>query len=366
MINRIACVINKISTTGGAERVMTVLCNEFANRNKDVTLIVQESMEKAYPLDDRVKMVNTPVRLRIPALRFIIRLFKLRTQLKKCKPDVIISFMTEMNIATLLMSIGLKVPVIVSERIDPRVKKGIKAFVRKLVYPLAKGYVFQTENAMNYFSESIREKSTVIANPLPNNLPVKTEYEPTYEIISVGRLESQKNHEMLIKSFYDFKKTHKQYKLKIYGTGSYYEKLNCLINEFALNDSVSLMGSIPEIADRLKNSDIFVLSSDFEGMPNSLAEAMAIGLPCISTDCPCGGPAYLIQNMENGILIPVNDKNELTKALCLLAGNRELAYKLGNKAKEIREKLSVNIIVDKWLEFCEKIVGGEHAIISSK
>lgn len=366
MIKRIACVIGKISVTGGAERVMTVLCNEFANRNKDVTLIVQESMEKAYPLDDRVKMVNIPVRLRIPVLRYIIRLFKLRVQLKKCKPDIIISFMTEINIATILMSIGLKTPVIVSERNDPKTKKGKKAFARKLVYPLASGYVFQTEDAMNYFSGRIREKSTVIANPLPDDLPKKTDYEPTYEIISVGRLEPQKNHELLIKSFYDFKKTHEQYKLKIYGTGSYYDKLNDLINKLALNDSVSLMGSTPEIPDRLKNSDIFVLSSNFEGMPNSLAEAMAIGLPCISTDCPCGGPMYLIQNMENGILIPVNDRNELTKALCLLVDDGELAYKLGNKAKEIRKQLNVNSIVNKWLEFCEKIVGGEHAVIKSE
>jgi GalNAc-alpha-(1->4)-GalNAc-alpha-(1->3)-diNAcBac-PP-undecaprenol alpha-1,4-N-acetyl-D-galactosaminyltransferase len=359
MITRVAFVINKISSLGGAERVMSILCSEFAKRNIDVKLIVQESLEKAYPIDNTVNMVNTSVSLNIPVLRLILRQLKLRKQLKLFKPEIVISFMTDMNILAIVATFGLNIPVIVSERSDPKQTKRLFGFFRNVVYPFAKGYVFQTTEARDYFSLKIKEKSRIIPNPICAELPERNHNNITHVIVTIGRLTSQKNHRLLIEAFSEFRKTHRDYTLNIYGDGPLKNQLEKLIYRLGIEDAVVLMGTNPNVLNLISEAEMFVLTSSYEGMSNALAEALAIGIPCISTDCSGGGPSFLIKNDINGILVPPGNKEKLIAMMDKLAVNSEFAQKLGDEAKKVKARLAVNKITEEWIDYCMTIRKGE-------
>ncbi|PFM78974.1 hypothetical protein COJ46_15725 [Bacillus sp. AFS077874] len=354
-MKRITCVIDKVGGTGGAERVMTTLCNDFSKLGISVTLIVRENMQTAYPLNKKVHMVSTPVKLRNPFIRNFMRNIKLRKEIKKSNPDVIISFIAGMNLQVLLFTFGLKYPVVISERNDPKKNSKLEKILIKILYPRAKGYVFQTEDAKREFSKKIQKLSTVIANPLPEDLPLRTDINLN-EIVSVGRLEIQKNQELLLRAFKKFKKKYVDYTLKIYGKGSMQDKLQEQIDYLGLRDSVTLMGSVPMVTEKIRNAEMFILSSDFEGMPNALAEAMAMGIPSISSDCPCGGPGFLIDNGINGLLFPVQDEEALLEAMVRLAENKEFAISLGENSKMLREQLKSSEITSQWIQYCKKVI----------
>lgn len=356
-IKRITCVINNISSTGGAERVMTVLCNKFVEMGIESTIIVRQSTKSSYPLDKRVRVISTTVNdISNKYIRNIKRNFMLRNEIKKSNPDVIISFMTGMNIQVLLYTIGLKIPIIISERNNPAtdISKRDMPLV-KLLYPRAAGYVFQTDDARNWFSKSIASVGIVIANPISDKLPIR-ESITQGKIVNEGRLSAQKNQRMLIDAFEKFSKIYPEYKLFIYGDGPEENNLKKYIKENKLEKNIILMGYASDVMEQIKDAECFVLSSDYEGMPNALMEAMGIGIPCISTDCPCGGPRYLIDNMENGILTDVGNSQQLVDAMISIANNKILANSLGKKATEVNKKLDANVIAKQWIAYCEQIM----------
>ena len=153
---------------------------------------------------------------------------------------------------------------------------------------------------------------------------------------------------LLLEAFAEAHKTHPEYILKIYGEGVLRGALENKISEFNLEESAFLMGEKDNIKDEIYKEGIFVLSSDYEGMPNALMEAMALGIPCISTDCPCGGPKYLIKNKKNGILVDINDKNQLKEAMIYLIENKDIAKEIGSCANKICEELNPSVINKKW------------------
>lgn len=357
MIKKIVCVINGVGSSGGAERVMVTLCNEFVKKGIKVTLIVQEKETPSYFLEKDVEVLDTTVYKRIPGfLRLCIRQSRLRKHIRSCRPDVVISFMTKMNILTLIASLGLHIPIIVSERIDPHVNNIFPInLIRKIVYPFSSGYVFQTESAKTFFSNRIQAKSMIIPNPLSEGLPIKVNYLPTHEIVAVGRLEYQKNYSLLIYAFYDFIKIYNEFVLKIYGTGSKKQEIQQMINKMGMEKKIFLMGSVPNVAEEIYSADMFVMTSDYEGMPNSLAEALAVGLPCISTDCIGGGARFLIENDINGILVPTRNIKLLVAAMNKIENNHDYAKRIGNEAIKIRKKLNSEKIAQQWLNYCDQI-----------
>ena len=300
---------------GGAERVMVNLAKYFSENGYETILVTSFRDTWEYKVEGNVRRLTLEEREinQGRLARNLSRIIKLRHILKVEKPDVAVSFMAEPNFRMLISSIGLPIKIIVSVRNDPNREYAgkIGRFVGKWILPLADGCVFQTKEAQAWFPKRLQKKSTVIFNPVKEEFfhierkPIKG------EIVTCGRLEAQKNHKLLIDAFSDVVKVYPYARLKIYGEGSLRNSLQEQINRLDLQDKAFLMGATNDVGKALQTADLFVLSSDYEGMPNALMEAMAAGVPCISTDCPCGGPRELISNHIDGILIKVNNRKAL-------------------------------------------------------
>ena len=345
---------------GGAERVVANLSNYLIKHNEEVNIITTIKGKSFYELDKKINLDG----LDDDKLHknFIIknkkRLKKLKAILKNKKPDIIVSFLPEPSYRVLFLKIfNRQLKVIVSVRNDPKVeyKSRINRLIMKLLYPLADGFVFQTKEAQEYFSKQIQNKSVIIPNPINEDFicePYNGEREKI--IVTVGRLEEQKNHKMLIEAFSKLPEEFKEYKLIIYGEGSLRNKLEEQINELKLKDRVLLPGQVDNVKEKIYKASLFVLSSKYEGMPNALMEAMALGIPCISTDCPCGGPRFLIKNGYNGYLVPVNDTCSLRKTMQNVLNKNQTEAR--QKVHKIAVDLHPNKINKEWEKYIVKII----------
>ncbi len=358
MIKKIAFVITTLGG-GGAERVISNLANELDGRGYDVSIIMLKTVKSAYVLSDNVKTISLECEKlkKCPSVLYpSVRHKRIRDCVKKLAPDVVIAFTSPVGIDTCFALWNRKIPVIVSERSDPRteMKKKIRKLLRKIAYSRSQGFVFQTEEAKRCFSKKIQEKSCVILNPITGTLPERFSGVKDKRIVTVGRLIESKNFEMLIKAFAEFFKNHSDYSLEIYGEGKHRAALEKFISDSKLNECVRLMGFCDNVSERINSAAVFAFPSDYEGMPNALLEAMCMGMTCISTDCPCGGPRMLINNGENGILVKVNDGQAVTDALERVINDPKLAERLGNNAYKLREKADVKYVTDQWLKFIEE------------
>ena len=346
---------------GGAERVVSVLASGFAHHDYDVHIAMIANRNKYYPLADTVTIhyldCEQDQKLSV-AKRYWSRLRKIRHLTKKMKPDVVISFMAETNIDVCLALLGIRVPVIVSERNDPAIDPASKAkqWIRRLAYIKPAHFVFQTPDAQAYFSKRIQEKSSIILNPLSGNLPEPFKGVRDMRIVSVCRLHSQKNIPMLLKAFAAFVCEYPGYSLEIYGEGPLEDQINQQISDMNLQDKAHLMGFCKDVHQKIVSASMFVMSSDYEGMPNALLEAMAMGIPCISTDCPCGGPRMLIQSGVNGLLVPVRGEKPLVDAMKYYAANPDMAKKAGILAKNIAELADQKSVVTQWEDSLNNVV----------
>ncbi len=254
------------------------------------------------------------------------------------------------------------IPTIISIRNDPKIeyKNKVVYFLMKNLYKDVDCLVLQTNEAKNFFEKIVKDnnKLHVIPNPINEKFDVNTPYvgERDKTIVTVGRLEKQKNQKLLIDAFKIASEKHNDYKLLLYGKGSLQKQLEEHCENNSLEDKVIFKGQVDNVKEEIYKAGMFVLSSDYEGMPNALMEAMALGLPCISTDCPCGGPRTLIQQNENGILVETNNVEQLSNAINMLIENRELSSKIGYSANKIKESYSVNVIAKKWLNVIESMV----------
>lgn len=311
-----------------------------------------------YPLSEKIHIecLNCDDDAVLPYIkRYPLRLKKIRNAVKKLSPDVVISFMSETNIDVCFALFGMSIPIIVSERNDPKIdpQSKIKQIMRKIAYIKPKGFVFQTPDAQAYFSKKIQKKSKVVLNPLTGTLPDPFKDEREKRIVAVGRLNKQKNFPMLIDAFSEFVKNHPEYVLEIYGEGVLGEQLKKYIDRKNLTDKVILKGFCKDVHEKILSAEMFVMSSDFEGMPNALLEALAIGLPCISTDCPCGGPRMLIKSYENGILVPIKDSEKMLEAMEFMVNNPDKAREMSINAVNVRKRADVDTITKEWLEFVD-------------
>lgn len=355
---RIAIVIGGMRG-GGAERVVSELANKFAESGHQITIITTATNVCVYKLEENVNMHFIDISKSIMGLRFFKRVIHLRKYVNIICPDIVFSFTAGASKYAILSTLASKYKIIVSERNNPYQDPSnkIDRIIRDTLYNFADGFVFQTEDAKNYFPLRIRKRGTVIANPINNSLPDPFDGERKKEIVTVLRLEPQKNVYMLIDAFEQITQDFPSYSLKIYGEGSLEVDIATYVKQKQLDTKVHLMGFSKDVYSEIKSAGMFVLPSNYEGMPNALIEAMAMGIPSIATDCPCGGPKFLINNFENGILIPVGDTEALAKAMTNVISNKNLSATIGHNAIRIRERLSVDKITKKWVEFAEKVKG---------
>lgn len=347
--------------SGGAERVVSSLANELVQRGYNVSIVLVILRDQKYATDPRIGIHSLDCidDLDIPTVkRYLLRLSKLRRVLKQLSPDLVISFLADINIDVCLSMIGRKVPVIVSERNDPAKEPASRAkqILRRFAYLRANGFVFQTPDAQAYFSHRIQKKSTIILNPLTSTIADVFRGQREKRVVAVGRLAEQKNYPLLLEAFCKFSEQFREYVLDIYGQGPLEQELQNQIHEMGLDGKVTLKGYCSDAHSAIRNAAFYVLPSDFEGMPNTLIEAMALGLPSISTDCPCGGPRMLIRNRENGILVPVGDAAALEKAMCTLAADPDYAAKIGLAAEQLRNRVDIGTITDQWVQYINTVI----------
>lgn len=345
--------------SGGAERVISILCNEFSNKGIHVSIIgvADNGCSKPfYDLDEAIKYIPLCKGSK-KRIGFVKRIHELRKEIKQLRPDAVISFLPNANIYSSISLIGLKVPHIVAERNNPYVdpKGKITRLLKKLSFMGSDGAVFQTKQAREFYPAFVKEKSTIIYNPvtvLPTNIEYKSD--KNHIVLSVGRLVEQKNYLCLLDAFKIFnERFNNEYKLKIYGEGPLKETILSYIKNAQIDKYVELCGNDKNWQLKEKDDALFVLSSDYEGMPNSLIEAMVLGIPVISTDCPIGGPAEIIKDGFNGYLVPVGDSNVLALKMIEVA-NADSKLIFDNTRLLIGD-LSSEKIANQWIEFIESL-----------
>ena len=363
MKKKIAFCINSLGR-GGAERVILNLLKYFKSQNYDVILVTSRVAEEEYELPSDVKRYVTDESKKNTFIGRIAHIFFRNKFFKNIwrdeRPDYIISFIGKMNIFSLMTAKKFKIPVYVSVRNDPKTEYATLSMqlLMKHYFKFAKKIILQTQEAKEYFDNRFLGKTIVLPNSLSEQF-LKERYQGTRknEIVTVGRVDKQKNQALLIHVFAEIHKKYDNTVLRIYGGYSSSEaikdELEVLCKTLNVTDCVFFEGRQTQLEEKIYKAKVFVLPSDFEGMPNALLEAMALGLPVISTDCPCGGPREIIQDGENGLLIPVGDKDALVKALDRILSEDDFANKLGMNAAKIQEQLNPLKVNKMWQDMIE-------------
>ncbi len=345
--------------SGGAEKVISTLSNEMHNQGLKVTILGVADLEEPksfYPLVEgvRYKTLANGSGKRINPIK---RVYMLRKTIEEYEPDVVISFLPNANVYTYLALLWTGIPHIVSERNNPYIdpKGKLLRILKKRAFNGADGAVFQTQDAMNFYNEKVQSKGTIIKNPiiLSGERPLSNPSRNN-TVLAVGRLTKQKNYFNLLDAFKRFnEKKNNLYDLKIYGGGPLKEELYNHCTKLGIVNKVSFMGNDATWHQKEYNDAMFILSSDYEGMPNSLAEAMALGIPSISTDCPTGGSRELIQDGVNGYLVPVNDSIALSNKMVELS-NKSSEYFFLNTSNMVKD-YSPKATVTKWLDYISNL-----------
>ena len=339
---------------GGAERVMSNLATQFANQGHEVGLVTTIHVENEYCVDQKVEhyLLEKEAPCKNQIVRNIQRVLRLRNILKEHAPDVLVSFLREPNLRAIIAAAGLKTRVVVSVRNDPgrEYPTFFSRMAAKQLFRYADGVIFQTEDAQQWFPKAVQKHSAIIANQVNPRFSNRQLAPIRKNVVTVGRLSEQKNHMLLLHAFAQIQNQVKD-DLIIYGEGKLREKLQKEAEVLGLQNRVSFPGSTNDVEEKLAEAKAFVLSSDYEGMPNALMEAMAMGIPCISTDCPCGGPKMLIADGKSGILVPVGDANKLADALQRVLNDKEFAEQLGSEAKRKAEEFRPEYIFEQWKNY---------------
>ena len=343
-----------------------MLASGLRRLGHSVTMVTDYSSSNDFVLDAGIQRVifdgeftgsNREGRLQ----RTISRILKLRKLCRQEQADVLISFMEDINSRALLATRGLKTKNLISVRVDPKqlLKSRTKRAQFKLLYPMADGCVFQTETAKQAMPANLHKKSRVIFNPV-SDVFYSTHGRPGSQkrVVTCGRLTKQKRFDVLIDAFSKVCDEFPDYRLEIYGIGRDEEKLQKQIDALGRNGRITLMGRCNDVPNAIKDAGLFVLSSDYEGLPNALMEAMALSLPVISTDCGGGGARALIDDGIDGMIVPCGDVDALADAIRKNLADPEGAKRRGQAAGEKAKGYTSKQIVAQWETYLRQIVEG--------
>lgn len=358
----VAFVISSLNA-GGAERVITTLANVLV-KDFNITIILLYNCTPFYRLEKDIQIeycselyISKPTTWQSITNHYTLfrNLIKI---LKKRNIDISIGFMTTANIYLSFASKIYGIPCIISERIHPEYFKLNKLWktIRRWTYPLATKLVVQTKSIKTYFEHFMdNDQIVIIKNPLAPELLHKRKLNSKKEkiILNVGRLDHQKNQDLLIRAFANI--NNDDWSVNIIGEGSNRVMYEQLIKVLNLEEKVNLLGNQPDMETYYNQSSIFVFTSRYEGFPNALMEAMSFGLPCISTDCP-SGPSELISNDLNGFLIPVENQNLLEKKMRQLMDDSLLRTKFSEKSVTTTLELEVSVIAEQWKSLIYKVL----------
>jgi glycosyltransferase involved in cell wall biosynthesis len=364
---RLTLVISSLGA-GGAQRVLSTLANRWAEKGWRLTLLTLDDglSPPFFPLHPQVR--HNPMDLYAESSGFLAkfcnnfrRLFILRRAIAASRAQMVLCFMDRTNVLVLSAMLFSSVPVIVSERIHPAVSIGwIWEILRKLVYPGAAGIVVLTKRTLEAFPSSWKKKMVVIPNPVSVAIDCpfqeRKRTKTNFTVISIGRLTEQKGFDLLIKAFSLLDGRYPDWNLLILGEGPQKSELEKLCRQLHVTEKVRLAGNVPKPEISLREADIFVLPSRFEGFPNVLCEAMACGLPVIATDC-LAGPREIIRSGIDGLLVQAEDPDALARAMACLMDNGKLRRELGRRAERVADRFGLEKVDQKWERLFDEILG---------
>ena len=335
---------------GGAERVVSVLTDELSGADYRVFILTMTKEKQVYNINENVEIVAPHKNYNAGILGKLQRVKIIRDEIIKHKIDVVVAFSHYNAMFSVIASYGLPVRIIGSERNDPAQLKNRKILnsTRNILYKKLDCLVCQTDEAKAYFPNKIQEKTTIILNPISASIIDPYCGEKEKKIVTFCRLEPQKNLRMLIDAFEMLYEEYPDYELNIYGEGSERENLLNYIVSKGLVNVISIKPFCKDVHQKVMKATIFALPSNYEGLSNSMIEAMALGIPTVVTDCPCGGARMVIENNKNGIMVAVDDPKAMYEAFKKIIVSPKFAKELSNNGVKIRDKLNCKKIAKQW------------------
>ena len=347
MVNSIVFVCPSLGG-GGAERVSVALSKYFFEHGVEFTFLLTKRRKICYPIPKGVRVITEHADPDMSPLR---QIYLIRSYMKNNRDSVFISFLPHQNMYTLLASIGMSNKVIISIRNDPGhdfPSSKLLPHVRDILYMFADSIVFQTDVQRDSLPFYLQEKGPTILNPVSDGLPMPFQGGRRKVIVTSGRLEEQKNHAMTIRAFAQFHESHSDYSLEIFGEGSLEDELKNLAKELGVGGCVSFEGFSSHALEHVRTASAFVMSSRFEGLSNSMLEALAMGVPTVCTRCLGGGAEAVIEDGVNGLLVDVDDVDGEVQALCRLVDDVHFSQEISVQSQVLREKLSLKSVGDAW------------------
>lgn len=342
-------------SAGGAERVVTTLANEWSHDGRGVVIATFETAaaKPYYALDPGVRLLKLDLPpVSTPKWRAIAhtskRIAALRRTISAERPDVVVSFLTKMNVMAALAADGLGVPVIISERNNPYVQKfdWFWDTARGLAFPKAFAFVTMTQGAAEFFPEKQRRRTRIIPNPV--SIPaIDHKSGGGRTITAVGRLTGQKRFDRLLEAFALVARDFPEWSLVIWGEGELRPDLEALTEKLGLGARVRLPGLTDSPGAWIETADILALSSDYEGWPNVVIEALAGGVPVVAVDCDFG-VKEILEGGALGLIAPREDVGALAAALATMMRDEPLRRDLSAKGREAAKQYAPGAIAAKW------------------
>lgn len=336
---------------GGLERIVSNVSNYYAKKGWEVIILLLLAPDVFYQMDDRItiismstKKINGRIVNIIPWIHFI------RKNIKVYMPSHIVVMTFKIGALTRIACQNRNIRIIVREINDPSVRSKVMNKITDYYVGKCNGIIFQTEWEKKCHSKQCQNIGKIIVNPVL--IPCKASVIKNNVIVTTGRLDlKQKSYDELIKAFSIVQKKYPDFKLELYGDGPDLSILKQMVHGLNLDESVIFKGMQKNVHSKISSASMFVLSTKYEGLSNSLLEAFLMGIPCISSNW--NGAEEVIDNMKNGILYTKGDYKQLAKYIIYYIENYEVALKFANNAIHEIAKYDINNVIKQWESLIE-------------
>ncbi|MFA9559306.1 glycosyltransferase [Evansella sp. AB-rgal1] len=371
-------IVHPHLNVGGAEKMIAFVANNLSSQYKVHLALIKNtkiSLELSPDITIHTFGLNEGQAIRkMSIVKAWIYTRSIKRQIASlCKgvnADIALAFDDRISLLTWWALRKMPCITLFSQRADPYNKTKLWKIVTSFLYRHCDGIVFQTEMAKRFYDLPEKKHTSIIPNPAIErssfNRDKQKMFLPSHYIVSAGRFQFRKGFDVLIKAFKIVSNKYPEYRLLIYGEGDERENLLNLINEYELEHVVDLPGSVLNVMDRCRGAEMFVLPSRSEGIPNVLIEAMVNGLPCIATDCTPGGARLMLNDGECGLLVPIDDEQELAEAIINYIKKPELRTSKINNAFVWLEQFNEDDIKHKWLSFVNGLLPLKEEVVESR